>query len=290
MSARRPPRATSAHLQGAIGALWSEDAREILSVPLDHLRPNAAQPRHHFDGEALRALADSLREHGQLQPLIVRPKGADGLYELVAGERRLRAARMAGLTHLDAVVSTGDPATLALVENLQRADLNVVEVARGLQALVDQGATKAAVAQVAGLSRTEATRTIGVLRLPDVILRAVESGAVQVSKTMLWTLAEFDDTDEIEAAWQRICLDTITVAELRERLAASRDPAPQPVADEAAPAEARRVAPAFSFKRSLKAAERGLAAIAEAKPDLGEADRAALRALRDRIDGMLGEG
>ncbi|MCW3040304.1 MAG: ParB/RepB/Spo0J family partition protein, partial [Solirubrobacterales bacterium] len=137
----------------AIAAAAGAQDTQLRELPVDAVRPNPSQPRKQFDGEALQALADSLGERGVLQPVLVRPV-AGGSYELVAGERRWRAAQLAGLKTLPAIVQDRDDArTLedALIENMAREDLNPVEEARAVAALVEElGLTREAVGKRVG--------------------------------------------------------------------------------------------------------------------------------------------
>ncbi len=147
----------------------------LLELDITTIRPNPYQPRDHFDEAALGALADSIREVGVLQPVLVRPAG-DG-YELIAGERRWRAAQRVGLVRIPALVrETDDGAALeqALVENLQRQELNPLEEAGAYQQLIeDFGLTHEQVAQKAGCSRASVTNTLRLLSLPPSIQRLV---------------------------------------------------------------------------------------------------------------------
>lgn len=139
----------------------------MVRLPLASIRPNPRQPRKRFAEESLKELADSIREKGLLQPLLVRPQG-DG-YELVAGERRYRAALMAGLQEVPAVVkdlTDREALELALVENLQREDLSPVEEARGYQALLEMGLTQEEVARRVGKARSTVANALRLLQLP----------------------------------------------------------------------------------------------------------------------------
>jgi ParB family chromosome partitioning protein len=151
----------------------------LRDVPIELVRPNPSQPRRDFDEQALVGLADSIRARGVLQPIVVRPLQG-GRYELVAGERRLRAAGMAGLDSIPAIVRETDEAErleLALIENMARADLNAVEEARACATLVDDlGMSKEAVARRVGRSRVAVTNLIRMLELPDDALAMVERG------------------------------------------------------------------------------------------------------------------
>jgi ParB family chromosome partitioning protein len=159
---------------GAAGA-----APELRDLPVELIRPNPAQPRKRFDDEALAALAGSLAERGVVQPILVRPV-AGGTYELVAGERRWRAAQLAGLQTIPAVVRAHDDAAsleVALVENMAREDLNPVEEARAVAALVEElGLSREAVGKKVGRSRVAISNLLRILDLPDETLALLESG------------------------------------------------------------------------------------------------------------------
>jgi ParB family chromosome partitioning protein len=158
-----------------------EDAPELRDVAVELIRPNPSQPRKRFDEAGLTALADSLAERGVLQPVLVRPRPG-GSYELVAGERRWRAARMASLETMPALVQQRDDgATLevALVENMAREDLNPVEAARAVAALVEElGLTREEVGRRVGRSRVAISNLLRLLDLPDEALELVEEGAL----------------------------------------------------------------------------------------------------------------
>ena len=154
-------------------ALFVEnETREIApsTLKIGEIEPNRNQPRHDFDENALAELADSIREHGVLQPLLVRPLPG-GTYQIVAGERRWRASRMAGLTELPVIIrDLDDVATMevALIENLQRSDLNPMEEAMGYQELMQQhGYTQEQVAKRVGKSRPAVANALRLLALPE---------------------------------------------------------------------------------------------------------------------------
>ena len=156
-----------------------EDDGALRELSVELIRPNAQQPRKEFGGEALIALSESIRARGILQPLVVRPL-AGGEYELIAGERRLRAARMAGLEQVPALVretEASDRLELALIENMAREDLNPVEEARACATLVeDLGITKEELGRRLGRSRVAISNLIRLLALPDEALGFVETG------------------------------------------------------------------------------------------------------------------
>ena len=152
-----------------------------VSLPISQVEPGLNQPRKRFDQEALDDLTDSIRVHGIIQPLTVR-RLASGYYQIIAGERRWRAAKAAGLTEVPVVIIEADDRKvmeLGLIENLQREDLNPAEEARGYQVLMDEyGLTQEQVAQQMGKSRPAITNTLRLLALPNDLMAMVESGAL----------------------------------------------------------------------------------------------------------------
>ncbi len=149
------------------------------TVKISRITPRGDQPRKNFDENALQVLADSIREHGVLQPIILREIGdLSDNYEIIAGERRWRAARMAGLDEIPAVIMTGDElkvAEVALIENVQRKDLNPIEEAMAYKALIERfGLKQEEVAQQAGKSRSAVANMLRLLDLPDDILELVQ--------------------------------------------------------------------------------------------------------------------
>jgi ParB family chromosome partitioning protein len=166
-------------LAAILAASTKEEPEELRHVPVELIGPNPSQPRRQFDEEALTALAISLEERGVLQPVLVRPM-AGGRYELIAGERRWRAARLAGLEQIPAIVRRHDDAAsleLAVIENMAREDLNPVEEARACAALVDElGLTREDVGRRVGRSRVAVSNLIRLLDLPDEALALLERG------------------------------------------------------------------------------------------------------------------
>ena len=165
----------------AILAQGERDFEGLRDLSVELIKPNPNQPRNAFDSEALMALAESIRARGILQPLVVRPLPG-GAYELVAGERRLRAAKLAGLERVPAVIrETGEAERLelALIENMAREDLNAVEEARACTTLVeDLGLTKEELGRRVGRSRAAISNLIRLLELPDEALSMIEQGVL----------------------------------------------------------------------------------------------------------------
>ncbi|MBI5201533.1 MAG: ParB/RepB/Spo0J family partition protein [Elusimicrobia bacterium] len=154
-----------------------------LKVPIDKIRPNHLQPRRYFDAEKLSELSASIRAHGLAQPLVV-SSDPDGTFELIAGERRLRACELAGLKEVDVVVRQPENdkqrLALALIENLQREDLNAVETALGYVRLMREfGINQTDLGQVVGKSKQTISNTLRMLDLPEEIQKAIQAGQLQ---------------------------------------------------------------------------------------------------------------
>ncbi len=159
----------------------SSDNEGAVTLNLNDIEPNRDQPRKDFDETALSELADSIAQHGLIQPIVVKPN-LDGRYSIIAGERRWRASRMAGLTEVPVVIKEADEQTLmeiALIENLQREDLNAVEEALGYRSLIDTyGLTQEEVAKKMGKSRSAVTNALRLLALNDNELEALRRGSI----------------------------------------------------------------------------------------------------------------
>ncbi len=157
------------------------DEKGVVTLRLTEIEPNRNQPRTNFDEEALSELADSIEKHGLIQPIVVRPT-TGGAYQIVAGERRWRACRMAGLTEVPVVIKELDDQNyfeIALIENLQREDLNAVEEAQGYKTLVNTyGLTQEQVAESVGKSRSAVTNALRLLNLDDAALLALKNGEI----------------------------------------------------------------------------------------------------------------
>jgi ParB family chromosome partitioning protein len=153
----------------------------VRHLPIELIRANADQPRKNFDANELQSLAESIRSRGVIQPIIVRPRtGADNEFEIVAGERRWRAAQLAGLHQMPVIVRTlGDTevSELAMIENVQRADLNPVEEAMGYNALQSRGGyNQNELAQIVGKSRSHVTNTLRILEMPEAVRSHLAAG------------------------------------------------------------------------------------------------------------------
>lgn len=206
-----------------LGALLPEaneqvvEGSELLELPVTSIQPNQYQPRATFDEAAIESLRASIAELGVLQPVLVRPR-KEGGYELIAGERRWRAAQLAGLEVIPAVVrSIGDTVSLeqALVENLHREDLNPMEEAAGYQQLLDEFAlTQEEVARRVGKSRSAVANTVRLLHLPEQIQVFVVEGSLSAGHAR--ALLACEDGEEQQALADRIIREELTVRETEE--------------------------------------------------------------------------
>ncbi len=193
-------------------------------ISVDQVVPNPRQPREHFDQEALEELAASIREVGVLQPIVVGPANEEEVHVLVAGERRLRAARLAGLTEIPAMIRTTDDSTRlaeALIENVQREDLGPLEEAAAYKGLMeDFGMTHEQVAQRVGKSRSAITNTVRLLNLPGAIQGLIADGALSAgaARALLGT----DDTAYAVKIAGRAATEGWSVRQVEEAIRARR--------------------------------------------------------------------
>jgi ParB family chromosome partitioning protein len=198
------------------GAPESGEVTGLLEVPVGAVSPNPKQPRTHFDDETIGALAASIREVGILQPIVVRR--ADGGYELIAGERRLRAARMAGLATIPVVVrDTDDSDTLreALIENIHRQDLGPIELAEAFRQLLEElGSKQEELAERVGVSRSHIANTIRLLQLPLDTQQLLTDGKIQAGHAR--ALLALGDADAQNALALRISVDDLSVRQVEE--------------------------------------------------------------------------
>jgi ParB family chromosome partitioning protein len=175
---------TRSHEHGlgrGLGALIPRAGVGVREVQVDAIHPNPSQPRTNFDVQELEELAQSIREHGILQPVLVSQR-SDGTFQLITGERRWRAARLAGIRTLPAMVKEATPRAsleLALVENIQRRDLNALEEAHAFRQLLDEhGLTQEQLGQRIGKSRVSITNTLRLLHLPDPVREVLANGSI----------------------------------------------------------------------------------------------------------------
>ncbi len=210
-----------------LDALFAENAVEeqgkTVTLRITDIEPNRAQPRKQFDEAALGDLAASISQHGVLQPLLVRPL-PNGRYSLVAGERRWRASRMAGLTEVPVVIremTDQAAAELALIENLQREDLNPMEEAIGYRTLMDSyGMTQEEAAQAVNKSRPAVANALRLLNLPDELAAMVHNGTLSAGHAR--TLLSFENREEQLAAAKATVEQDLSVRALEKMAKAAR--------------------------------------------------------------------
>ncbi len=192
---------------------------DILEVSVDDVHSNTYQPRKYFSEKHLNELADSIKEHGVLQPLVVIPR-KEGGYELIAGERRLRASKQAGKKHVPIIVrqaSELERLELALIENIQRADLNPIEEAWSYQKLNDEfGLTHEQVAKRVGKSRSTITNALRMLQLPENIQQAIAEGKITEGHAKV--LMEIKDEDRRAELFERVLKEKLTITDTAEEV------------------------------------------------------------------------
>lgn len=204
-----------------LDAIFHDNARSdesgAVELNINELEPNRSQPRQSFSEEAMRELADSIAQHGVLQPLLVRPQLSGG-YQIVAGERRWRASRMAGLTTVPALIrelTDSEVMQLALIENLQREDLKPLEEAHGYQALMEEfNFTQEEISKTVGKSRPAITNALRLLNLPEDVRSMLERGEMTAGHAR--TLLSFKDDAALHSAAKRVANEGISVRELEK--------------------------------------------------------------------------
>lgn len=195
----------------------AEMVNVVLQVPVEHIRANPDQPRKEFDEERLQELSESIRQHGIIQPVTVRYLG-ERRFELISGERRLRASRLAGLKEIPAYVRKVEDEqvlSLALIENIQREDLNPLEVAMGYQRLMEEmGYTQAEVASEVGKNRTTVTNMLRLLQLPDFILAALRDDEISAGHAR--ALLNLRKESEQKKLLKKIITEELSVREVEQ--------------------------------------------------------------------------
>ena len=209
-------------LGGGLDSLFEDNASQVQvkrTLRISELEPNRSQPRKNFDDAAISALAESIREHGMLQPLLVRPIPSGG-YQIVAGERRWRAARMLGMDEIPVVVrdlTDLETAQIALIENLQRENLNPIEEAQGFRQLQDDfGMKQEDIARTVGRSRSAVANAMRLMRLPEEIQTMLVDGSITSGHAR--ALLGFADEEKMLEAAEKAAQGLLTVRAL-ERLA-----------------------------------------------------------------------
>lgn len=190
----------------------------IIQIAIDKIRPNRYQPRMNFDENKLKELSESIRRHGLAQPLLVTPSAIPGEFEIIAGERRWRACKMAGLKEVSAIVkqvNDRERFQLSLIENIQREDLNPIEEAKGLKRLSDEfGLTQEELADVVGKDRSVVANLLRLLNLPLEIQESIEAGIISPGHGKI--LAGISDKNKQRLLAERIFKEKLTVREVEK--------------------------------------------------------------------------
>ncbi|MBM4269850.1 MAG: ParB/RepB/Spo0J family partition protein [Deltaproteobacteria bacterium] len=208
------------------GQVFGRRRTVFAAVPIALIRPNPRQPRQYFDEASLKELAESIRARGLLQPVIVR-RDDDGGYTLVAGERRLRAAEIAGEGLVPAILSVHDLLEVALEENIQREDLSALEEAEALAVLAsERGLSHADLAQVIHKSRPYVSNTLTLTRLPDDIKREFFDDGAVIPREIMISVARQESPEQMRALWRRVKLGALSVRSFRERTEAKKQVVP----------------------------------------------------------------
>ncbi len=197
----------------------SENRGGTVSLRISEIEPNKNQPRHEFDPEALKELSESIEQHGVLQPLVVRPL-FDGGYEIVAGERRFRAARMAGLNEVPVIIrelTDSQSMEIALIENLQREDLSDLELAMGYESLIKEyNMTQEQISETVNKSRSSVANTLRLMKLPDSVKTMLTNG--DISSGHARALLGLNDSELIEKTAEEILENALSVRETEKRV------------------------------------------------------------------------
>ena len=197
----------------------SEDRNSTVTLKISEIEPNVKQPRRDFDPETLRELSDSIEQHGVIQPLVVRPL-LDGGYEIVAGERRFRAARMAGLKEVPVIIrdlTDSQSMEIALIENLQREDLSDLELAMGYDSLMKEyDMTQEQVSEIVNKSRSAVANTLRLMKLPDAVKTMLNNGDITSGHAR--ALLGLNNPDLIEKTADEVIENGLSVRETEKRV------------------------------------------------------------------------
>lgn len=247
----------------------------LIEADVANIRINPDQPRTVFDESALASLAGSIERHGLQQPVLVQETAEKGVYRLVAGERRLRAHQMLGRPTIAAIITKGRAEEIALIENVQRVDLDAIDLARGLTQLIEtHGYAQAEVAAAIGVSESEVSKRLKVLDLPGDILTEYRENPDAVSRSALVELAFVGDEAEVRRLWKTARTGGLTVQSVRSARASATPASPEPLR---------------ALGKAINRIDKDLTAIGSLSGALQKEHREQLRTLRSRIDALLGD-
>jgi ParB family chromosome partitioning protein len=263
----------------------------VVEIDLTSVDRNPDQPRQHFDEEELRSLADSIERMGLKQPILVK-QAAGGRYIIAAGERRFRAHQLLGRATIFAIITDGDLDEIALIENLQRADLDAMEEARAFARLIERHSyTHEELGRIVSRSQGEVARTLATLKLPDEMLREYSSFRKTISKSILQELAFIDDPALRQDLWEEAKAGKLTIRGLRETKknpAAIRERGGKtPEADASTTDVLNKLL--ANAEKNIKRASSDIAVLKQRKAKLTDQQREAFRALRDQLNELIGD-
>lgn len=254
----------------------------VVELDLARVHRNPDQPRRHFDEAELRSLASSIERHGLQNPVLVRPL-PQGEYLLIGGERRVRAHEMLGRKTVFAILTSGDPDEIGLIDNVQRVDLNAVEYAAALARLIDKhGYTHDELAAVVGRDRTDVTKLLAIMGLPEEIREEYATGFAHVSRSVMIEIAAAPA--ELQAGLWKQAKEGASVKAVRQ---AKREHAQGGVADDAPAQEPDAKEAVRALQASVKRILRDVAVVREQRRHLDPDNRDRLVRLRAEIDAIL---
>jgi ParB family chromosome partitioning protein len=263
----------------------------VVEVDLTSVDRNPDQPRQHFDEDELRSLADSIERMGLKQPILVK-QAAGGRYIIAAGERRFRAHQLLGRATIFAIITDGDLDEIALIENLQRADLDAMEEARAFARLIERHSyTHEELGRIVSRSQGEVARTLATLKLPEAMLREYSSFRKTISKSILQELAFIDDAALRQDLWEEAKAGKLTIRGLRET---KKNPAAiRERVGKAAEADAPNGDALFKLlvnaEKNVKRTSSDILALKQRKAKLTDQQRETFRALRDELNELIGD-
>jgi ParB family chromosome partitioning protein len=263
----------------------------VVEIDLTSIDRNPEQPRQHFDEEELRSLADSIDRMGLKQPILVK-QASGGRYIIAAGERRFRAHQLLGRETIFAIITDGDLDEIALIENLQRADLDAMEEARAFARLLERHSyTHEELGRIVSRSQGEIARTLATLKLPEAMLQEYSAFRKTISKSILQELAFIDDAVLRQELWEEAKAGKLTIRGLRET---KKNPA---IIQERAKVRAvREVSSSVDIPKLIASAQKNIkristdiASLNQHEAKLDEKQRSEFRTLRDQLSQLIGD-
>jgi ParB family chromosome partitioning protein len=263
----------------------------VVEIDLTSIDRNPEQPRQHFDEEELRSLADSIDRMGLKQPILVK-QATGGRYIIAAGERRFRAHQLLGRETIFAIITDGDLDEIALIENLQRADLDAMEEARAFARLLERHSyTHEELGRIVSRSQGEIARTLATLKLPEAMLQEYSAFRKTISKSILQELAFIDDAVLRQELWEEAKAGKLTIRGLRET---KKNPA---IIQERAKVRAvREVSSSVDIPKLIASAQKNIkristdiASLNQHEAKLDEKQRSEFRTLRDQLSQLIGD-